>query len=93
MPQEDTSQNPAGKPQRRWRYVVGAALLLFAAVVASPFIYLSQAGGLAGVLQAQLSNRLGGAPVVVSDVGVELRLPSMFFTLVAYDVEISLENV
>jgi len=92
MPQEDTSQNPAGKPRRRWRYVVGAALLLFAAVIASPFIYLSQAGGLAGVLQAQLSNRLGGAPVVVSDVGVELRLPSMFFTLVAYDVEISLEN-
>lgn len=92
MPQEETSQNPAGKPRRRWRYVLGAVLLLLAATIASPFIYLSQAGGLAGVLQTQLSNRLGGAPVAVSDVGVELRLPSMFFTLVAHDVEISLDD-
>ena len=44
------------------------------------------------MLQTQLSERLGGAPVVVGDVGVGLRLPSMFFTLEAYDVEISLDD-
>ena len=92
MPQEDMSQMPEGTPRRRWRYVLGAVLLLLAGVIAAPFIYLSQAGGFAGLLQTQLSERLGGAPVVVGDVGVGLRLPSMFFTLEAYDVEISLDD-
>jgi len=92
MPQEDRSQNPAGKPRRRWRYAFGAALLFVAAVIAAPWIYLSQAGGFAGVLQTQLSKRLGGAPVTIGDVGVELRLPSLYFTLLAYDVEIGLDD-
>ena len=92
MPQEDTPQIPVGKPRHRWRYVLGAALVLLAVIISAPFIYLSQAGGLAGVLQTQLSDRLGGAQVVIGDVGVELRLPSMFFTLVAYDVEIGLDD-
>ena len=92
MPQEDTPQITAGKPGRRWRYVFGAALLALAGIIAAPFLYLSYAGGLAGVLQTQLSARLGGAPVSIGDVGVELRLPSMFFTLVANDVEISLDD-
>ena len=92
MPQEDTPQITAGKPGRRWRYVFGAALLALAGIIAAPFLYLSYAGGLAGVLQTQLSARLGGAPVSIGDVGVELRLPSMFFTLVAHEVEISLDD-
>ena len=92
MPQEDTPQMTAGKPGRRWRYALGAALLALAGIIAAPFLYLSYAGGLAGVLQTQLSARLGGVPVSIGDVGVELRLPSMFFTLVAHDVEISLDD-
>ena len=92
MPQQDMSQNPADKPRRRWRYLLGAALVALAGLIAAPFVYLSHAGGLAGVLQTQLSARLGGAPVAIGDVGVELHLPSMFFTLLAYDVEIGLDD-
>ncbi len=92
MPQEDTPQIPAGKTRRRWHYVLGVAVLVLAGLIATPFVYLSQAGGLSGVFQTQLSNRLGGAAVTIGDVGIELRLPSMFFTLIAYDVEIDLND-
>ncbi|MGC6452962.1 MAG: AsmA-like C-terminal domain-containing protein [Candidatus Puniceispirillaceae bacterium] len=92
MPQDDTPQIPAGRTGHRWRYLFGAALVVLVVLVSAPFIYLSHAGGLAGVLQAQLSERLGGVPVKVGDVGVELRLPSMFFTLEAHDVEIDLQD-
>ncbi|MEE3025673.1 MAG: AsmA-like C-terminal domain-containing protein, partial [Pseudomonadota bacterium] len=52
------------------------------------FVYISQAGGLSGLISKELSSRLGGVPVSVGDVGVEVRLPSFGVTLEATGVEI-----
>ena len=86
-------EDTAPKPKRRiWRYVFVTLLLVLAVAVATPAIYLSRAGGLKGILEARISESLGGAPVTVGDVGFELRMPSMHLTLLAYDVALSLED-
>ena len=86
-------EKTAAKPKRRlWRYIFVTLLLVLAVAVAAPAIYLSRAGGLKGVVEARLSDSLGGAPVTVGDVGVDLRMPSMHLTLLAYDVALSLDD-
>ena len=44
-------------------------VLAVLALVTAPLVYLSQAGGLSGLVSNELSSRLGGAPVVVGNVG------------------------
>ena len=61
-------------------------------LVAAPFVYISQAGGLSGLVSNELSSRLGGVPVAVADVGIEVRLPSFGVTLEATGVEIDLDE-
>ncbi|MED5312856.1 MAG: AsmA-like C-terminal domain-containing protein, partial [Pseudomonadota bacterium] len=51
-------------------------------------VYISQAGGLSGLISKELSSRLGGVPVSVGDVGIEVRLPSFGVRLEATGVEI-----
>ena len=93
MPSGNEPEETAPKPKRRlWRYVFVTLLLVLAVAVAAPAIYLSRAGGLKGVVEARLSDSLGGAPVTVGDVGFELRMPSMHLTLLAYDVALSLDD-
>ena len=93
MPSGIEPEDTAVKPKRRtWRYVFLTLLLVLAVAVATPAIYLSRAGGLKGILEARISDSLGGAPVTVGDVGFELRMPSMHLTLLAYDVALSLED-
>ena len=93
MPSGIEPEDTAPKPKRRiWRYVFVTLLLVLAVAVATPAIYLSRAGGLKGILEARISDSLGGAPVTVGDVGFELRMPSMHLTLLAYDVALSLED-
>ena len=93
MPSGIEPEDTAPKPKRRiWRYVFLTLLLVMAVAVATPAVYLSRAGGLKGVLEARLSDSLGGAPVTVGDVGFELRMPSMQLTLLAYDVDLSLKD-
>ena len=67
-------------------------LLAVAVAVVAPAIYLSRSGGLKGLLEARLSDSLGGVPVSVGDVGFELRMQSMHLTLLAYDVALSLDG-
>lgn len=93
MPPELESETTAPKPSRRvWRYVLAVLLLAVVAGIAAPVIYLSNAGGIKGVLEAQLSDALGDAPVSVGDVGFEFRMPSMHVTLIAYDASITLQD-
>ena len=93
MPSERESEITAPKPPRRvWRYVFAVLLLAVGAGIAAPVIYLSKAGGMKGVLETQLSEALGDAPVSVGDVGFELRMPSMHVTLIAYDARITLQD-
>ena len=93
MPSGIEPEDTAPKPKRRlWRYVFVTLLLVLAVAVATPAIYLSRAGGLKGLLEARLSDSLGGAPVTVGDVGFELRMPSMHLTLLAYDVALTLDE-
>ena len=81
------------KPRRRGlRFVLLSLVLAVLVLVAAPFVYLSQAGGLSGLVSNELSSRLGGAPVVVGDVGIEVRLPSFGVTLEATGVEIDLDE-
>ena len=94
MPFGNEPEETAPKPKRRlWRYVFVTLLLVLAVAVVAPAIYLSRAGGLKGVVEARLSDSLGGAPVTVGDVGFELRMPPMHFTLLAYDVALSLSLI
>ncbi|MEL0196302.1 MAG: hypothetical protein VW870_04610 [Rhodobiaceae bacterium] len=81
------------KPQRRvlWFVLLGLLLAVLAGI-AAPFVYIANAGGLAGLLQAELSKRLGGAPVAVADVGVEVQLPSFTLAVLASDVDLTLDN-
>ena len=91
MPSELESDVTAPKPKRRvWFYVLAALLLAVGAAIAAPLIYLSNAGGMKGVLEAQLGKALGGVPVSVGDVGYELSMPSMHVTLAAFDVSFTL---
>ena len=93
MPSGNEPEETAPKPKcRLWRYVFVTLLLVLAVAVAAPAIYLSRAGGLKGVVEARISDSLGGAPVTVGDVGFELRMPSMHLTLLAYDVALSLDD-
>ena len=93
MPFGNEPEETAPKPKRRlWRYLFVTLLLVLAVAVAAPAIYLSRASGLKGVVEARLSDSLGGAPVTVGDVGFELGMPSMHLTLLAYDVALSLDE-
>ena len=75
MPFGNEPKETAPKPQRRlWRYVFVTLLLVLAVAAATPAIYLSRAGGLKGILEARLSDSLGGAPITVGDVGFQLRI-------------------
>ena len=93
MPSGIEPEDTAVKPKRRtWRHVFLTLLLAVAVAVVAPAIYLSRSGGLKGLLEARLSDSLGGVPVSVGDVGFELRMPSMHLTLLAYDVALSLDG-
>ena len=81
------------KPRRRWlRLALLSLLLILVGLGAAPFIYISQAGGLSGLVRDEISTRLGGAPVAVADVGIEVRLPSLGVTVEALGVEIDLDD-
>ena len=93
MPSGIEPEDTAPKPKRRlWRYVFVTLLLVLAVAVATPAIYLSRAGGLKGLLEARLSDSLGGAPVTVGGVGFEMRMPSMHLTLLAHNVALTLDE-
>ena len=74
------------------RFAVLFLLLAIPVLCAAPFIYISNAGGLAGLMQTELSKRLGGAPVTVADVEIEVKLPSFSLTVMAIDVGITLDD-
>ncbi len=90
--EEQPKETEAKKPRRIMRFVVLGLLVAVLAAVAAPFVYVSNAGGLAGLMQAEVSKRLGGAPVEVGDVGVEVQLPSFHLTVHAADVDITLDG-
>ena len=89
---EKPKQSEVKPRRRRLRFVLLSLVLAVLVLVAAPFVYLSQAGGLSGLVSNELSSRLGGAPVVVGDVGIEVRLPSFGVTLEATGVEIDLDE-
>ena len=81
------------KPRRRWlRLALLSLLLILVGLGAAPFIYISQAGGLSGLVRDKISTRLGGVPVAVADVEIEVRLPSFGVTVEALGVEIDLDD-
>ena len=93
MVQGTQSKETGAKPRRRMlRFVLLGLLALVLAGIATPFVYIANAGGLAGFLQAELSKRLGGAPVAVADVGFEVQLPSFTLTVLASDVALTLDG-
>ena len=93
MVQEEQPKKTRAKPPYRvMRFVLLGLLVAILAGVAAPFVYISNAGGLAGLMQAELSKRLGGAPVVVGDVGVEVQLPSFHLTVHASNVDIAIDG-
>ena len=71
---EQPKQSDVTPRRRGLRVVLLSLALVLLVLVTAPFVYLSQVGGLSGLIRDELSNRLGGAPVVVGDVGFELRL-------------------
>ena len=93
MVQEEQPKKTRAKPPYRvMRFVLLGLLLAVLASVAAPFVYISNAGGLAGLMQVELSKRLGGAPVAVGDVGFEVQLPSFHLTVHASNVDIALDG-
>lgn len=93
MTEEVQPKTTEAKPPRRvLRLVLLALLVAVLAVGAAPFIYISNAGGLAGLIQTEVSKRLGGATVTVGDVGVEVQLPSFSLTVFATDVWLALDG-
>jgi hypothetical protein len=93
MVQEEQPDMTEAKPPRRvLRLVLLSLLIAVLALVATPFIYVSNAGGLAGLMQTELSRRLGGAQVVVGDASVEFQLPSFQLTVRADNVDLALEG-
>ena len=93
MTEEVQLKTTEAKPPRRvLRLVLLALLVAVLAVGAAPFIYISNAGGLAGLIQTEVSKRLGGATVTVGDVGVEVQLPSFSLTVFATDVWLALDG-
>ena len=93
MAEEDAPNTTETKrPRRVMRFVLLSLFLAILALGAAPFIYISNAGGLAAILQTALSKRLGGAPVEVGDVGFEVKLPSFTVTVMASDVAVTLED-
>ena len=89
---EQPKQSEERPRPRRLRFVLLSLAVVLIGLVAAPFVYISQAGGLSGLLRDELSRRLGDVPVAVGDVGVELRLPSFGVTVEAVGVEIDLEG-
>ena len=89
---EQPKQNEERPRPRRLRFALLSLAVVLVGLVAAPFIYISQAGGLSGLLRDELSRRLGDVPVAVGDVGVELRLPSFDVTVEAVGVEIDLDG-
>ena len=86
---KDDSVAPASpKKGRSVRYVILGLVFALLIMLASPFIYLHRVGGLKGVIETQLAQRLAPADVRVGDVGFEVRIPSLLFTIVAEDVEV-----
>ena len=93
MVQEEQPKNTQAKPPYRvMRFVLLGLLVAVLAGAAVPFVYILNAGGLAGLMQVQLSKRLGGAPVAVGDVGFEVQLPSFHLTVHAANVDITLDG-
>ena len=66
---EQPKQSEVKPRRRRLRFALLSLALVLLVLVTAPFVYLSQAGGLSGLIRNELSSRLGGAPVVVGDVG------------------------
>ncbi len=93
MVQEEQPKETKAKPPRRiMRFVLLGLLVAVLALGAAPFVYISNAGGLAGLLQAELSKRLDGAQVAVGDVGFEVQLPSFHLTVHAADVDLTIND-
>ena len=93
MVQEEQPEMTEAKPPRRvLRLVLLSLLIAVLALVAAPFIYISNAGGLAGLMQAELSRRLGGAQVVVGDVDLGFDLSSLQLTVTADNVGLTLDG-
>ena len=92
----DVSEQPAQGGRLMRRLLIGIALFLVF-VVAAPFVYLQQAGGLTGIIETQLSRHLARAGDDVSlrigNVGMELRLPAMYLTITAENVDVSSDDV
>ena len=93
MVQEEEPKKTRAKPPRRvMRFVLLGMLVALLAAIAAPFVYISNAGGLTGLMQAELSKRLGGAPIVVGDVGFEVQLPSFHLTVHAANVDLTIDG-
>ena len=91
MANEEQPQHKAVRPPRRvMRYILLSLAVAGLALAATPVVYIWNAGGLAGMVQSELSRRLGGAPVTIGDVGVEVQLPSFGVTVLAIDVNLTL---
>ena len=85
---EKLKQSEVKSRRRRLRFALLSLVLAVLVLASAPFVYISQAGGLSGLISKELSSRLGGVPVSVGDVGIEVRLPSFGVTLEATGVEI-----
>ncbi|MEC7981860.1 MAG: DUF3971 domain-containing protein, partial [Pseudomonadota bacterium] len=85
---EKPKQSEVKPRRRRLRFALLSLVLAVLVLASAPFVYISQAGGLSGLISKELSSRLGGVPVSVGDVGVEVRLPYFGVTLEATGVEI-----
>jgi hypothetical protein len=74
------------------RILIGVVAMLVV-LVAAPAVYLQQAGGITGIIEAQFARQLARSNQALSltlgDTGVELRLPAMHLTVTASDVTIS----
>ena len=74
------------------RILIGVVGVLVV-VIAAPFIYLQQAGGLTGIIEAQLARQLArnneALSLTLGDTGVEVRLPAMHLTVTASDVTVA----
>lgn len=83
-------QRAGGKLLRR--ILIGVVAMLVV-LVAAPAVYLQQAGGITGIIEAQFARQLARSNQALSltlgDTGVELRLPAMHLTVTASDVTIS----
>ncbi|MEC9142752.1 MAG: hypothetical protein VYC20_08070, partial [Pseudomonadota bacterium] len=85
---ERPKQSEVKPRRRRLRFALLSLVLAVLVLASAPFVYISQAGGLSGLISKELSSRLSGVPVSVGDVGIDVRLPSFGVTLEATGVEI-----